>query len=410
MPYTKAVQQEQPESGGVRRNGSAGLVLRALLDQGPLARSTIARLTGLSPASVTGHSAELAERGLLCESGIEVTTNGRGRPHVPIDLDTSRHVVCALHIAVEHATIALLDTRGTVLVERRIEHTDLEAATILERSACVVTELLAEYGGGRTVLGLGVATGGWVEHSSGTVVDHPLLGWRDVPVAEVLGRRLGMRVHVDAHSRSLVRAEQLFGHVRSRQSVLMLFVGNVVDAAFASGDQLHYGFRSQAGGIAHLPVPGSREPCSCGRFGCLQATVSERRIVRQAFAEGVIDRPSIWDLIDAAEAGDRRALELFRRRGALVGRAAALLMDVFNPEVVIVVEPGVARFDGCLSELRSEVRAHSESGRDLEETVVATSFPYTTLAVAAGAVLLDALYRDPLTVTGRRLSLVGPGY
>jgi predicted NBD/HSP70 family sugar kinase len=407
MRYVKAVPSGPLESpGGVRRNGSAGLVLRTLLDQGPLARSTIARITGLSPASVTGHGAELAERGLLRESGSEVTTNGRGRPHVPIDLDTSRHVVCAVHIAVQHATIALLDTRGTVLIERRIEHGATDSATILERSACVVTELLAEYGGARKVLGLGVATGGWVEHLSGTVVDHPLLGWRQVPVAEVLGRRLGMRVLVDGHSRALVRAEQLFGHVRSRQSVLNLFVGNVVDAAFATGDQVHYGFRSQAGGVAHLPVPGSREPCSCGRIGCLQTTVSELRIVRQALAQRVIHRPSIWDLIDAAESGNRRALDLFRDRGILVGRVVGLLMDVFNPEIVIVVEPGVARFEDCLAALRTEVAAHSESGRDTEQTVLATSFPYTTLAVAAGAVLLDALYRDPIALADRGLSLV----
>lgn len=407
MPHVEVVPQSLAESpGGVRRNGSAGIVLRALLDRGPLARSTIARLTGLSPASVTGHTAELAERGLLRESGIEVTTNGRGRPHLPIDLDTSRHVVCALHIAVEHSTVALLDTRGTVLVERRVDHRGTDPAAILERSACVVTELLANHGHGRTVLGLGVATGGWVEHSSGVVVDHPLLGWQHVPVAEILGRRLGMGVHVDGHSRALVRAEQLFGQVRSRQSVVTLFVGNVVDAAFATGDQVHYGFRSQAGGVAHLPVPGSREPCSCGRTGCLQATVSERRIVGQALTAGVIDRASIWDLIAAAESGNRLAKEIFRERGRLIGRAVALLMDVFNPEIVIIVEPGVARFEDCLAALRSEVRAHSESGRDAEETVLATSFPFTTLAVAAGAVLLDVLFRDPLSVTGCRLSLV----
>ncbi len=69
----------------------------------------------------------------------------------------------------------------------------------------------------------------------------------------------GLPVHVDGHARALVNAERLFGRCAGGgRSVLHLFVGNVVDAAFATHDEVHHGPRSQAGAIAHLPLRAAR--------------------------------------------------------------------------------------------------------------------------------------------------------
>ncbi|NEC49687.1 ROK family protein, partial [Actinospica acidiphila] len=114
-------------------------------------------------------------------------------------------------------------------------------------------------------LGVGFASGGWVDRAAGTVVDHPLLGWREVPAREVLRARTGLPVHVDGHARALADAERLFG--RAGGSALHLFAGNIVDAAFATRDEVHHGPRSQAGAISHLPLAGGTERCPCGRTG-----------------------------------------------------------------------------------------------------------------------------------------------
>src|SRR4051794_39790227 len=73
-------------AGRASRTDSAGTLLRALLREGPSPRSTLARLSGLSPASVTGHSAELIDRGLVAELPGTASPTGMGRPHVPLDL------------------------------------------------------------------------------------------------------------------------------------------------------------------------------------------------------------------------------------------------------------------------------------------------------------------------------------
>jgi predicted NBD/HSP70 family sugar kinase len=221
-------------------------------------------------------------------------------------------------------------------------------------------------------------------------VEHPLLGWREVPVREVLGARTGLPVHVDGHARALVNAERLFGRARGSRSVLHLFVGNVVDAAFATHDEVHYGPRSQAGMIAHLPVPGGTEPCDCGRTGCLQAELSERTLCRRAREAGVIDGVNPMHVLAAADAGNPVAVRLLRERARMVGRAAGLLLDVLNPERVVITEVGVLFREDCLAALREEVGA----GRSA--AVSRSSFADSVLAVAGGAVALDVLYRDPL--------------
>nr|WP_303710362.1 ROK family protein [Kutzneria buriramensis]WKX09110.1 ROK family protein [Kutzneria buriramensis] len=372
-------------------------MLRSVLEHGPVARSTIARLTGLSPASVTDYCARFARAGLIRECAAPRQSKGVGRPHVPVDLDDSRFVVGAIHVAVPYTTVALLDLRGRVVAERQLKHVAgaVEPGQVLTRAADGLATLLDGAPECRP-LGIGVAVGGWVDRDSGTVVAHPLLGWRDVPVRDVVGAHTGLPVHVDGHARALVNAERLFGRARGSRSVLHLFVGNVVDAAFATHDEVHHGPRSQAGAIAHLPVPGGTEVCECGRTGCLQAELSERTLCRRAREAGVTDGVNPMHVVAAAADGDLAAAGLLVDRARRVGRAVGLLLDVLNPETVVVTEIGVLHREDCLSALRDEV------GAERAAAVVPTSFADSVLAVAGGSVALDVLYRDPLGVSPER--------
>ena len=392
---SRAKSPQRTDARGARRSASASAVLRAVLDEGPIARSTIARRTGLSAAAVTGHTAELARLGLLRELPEAESRGGVGRPHVPVDLDTGRHVAGALHLAVHHATVALLDLRGNVLVQHEEPHDGLAAEDLLARAAEIFDDLLLGHAPDREPLGLGVATGGWVDRASGTVVEHPLLGWRDVPVRDLLTGSTGLPVEVDGHARALVHAERLFGHPRARDSVVQLFTGNVVNAAFATGASVHHGPRSAAGAVAHLRVDDSTEPCRCGRTGCLEATVSEGTLARKAVENGLLARPDFPELLALATEGDSTALRMFHERARLIGQAAALLLDVLNPAVLVVVDRSVAHVPSCLPIIRDEVGDRSRCPEPAK-TVVGTSFPGTELATAGGAVLLDVLYEDPL--------------
>src|SRR6185503_7685162 len=94
-----------------------------------------------------------------------------------------------------------------------------------------------------------------------------------------------------------------------------------------------------------------------GVAGSLEAAVSERTLVRRALDAGLIDRPDFRALLGLALGGHPAATALFEERARLVGRAAAVLLDLFDPEVLVVAEAGVNRMSSCLEIVRAEVAA-----------------------------------------------------
>jgi predicted NBD/HSP70 family sugar kinase len=390
-PQTAAARVADPG----RRAATGGGVLRTVLESGPLARSTIARITGLSPASVTGHCADLVRLGLLCERAEQVRSNGAGRPHVPVDIDVAKHLVAAAHVSVPTTMTALLDLRGRVLARCVTPHVSTDPDAVLTAAAESIRALCRAYGGDARPLGIGVATGGWVDPVAGTVVEHIRLGWSGVPVRERLGDLTGLPVRVDGHSRALLHAEVLLGRARHVGSVLHVYAGNVVDAAFAFRGEPHPGSRAQAGAIAHLPVPGSREPCSCGRVGCLEATVSELTLARRAHDRGIVAAAEFPLLFEAARAGEPAAVALLDERARHLGAAVALLMDALAPELTIVTDSVLPFLPSALAALRESAARGTHTDIDVDSALISTGFPGAVQETAAGAVLLDALYRDP---------------
>ncbi|MEV7413901.1 ROK family transcriptional regulator [Streptomyces sp. NPDC089919] len=384
-------------AGDGRREANAAAVLRTVLAEGPVARGAIARGSGLSPAAVSRQCAELLRLGLVRELPALAAPAGVGRPQMPLDLHTGElagPVAGALHIGVPGSTVGVVDLRGRVLARRVVMHERLPTDRIPARMAAELLDLIAESAGDRPLLGVGAAIGRWVRPADGVVVRHDALGWYDRPLAAELERLLGLPVRLDNHARAVAHAEMLFGRPAARRSLVHLFVGNVVDAAFGTAGVVHQGPGAGAGEVAHLPVPESTVPCPCGRTGCLGATASDEALAAEAVRRGIVGEPRMADLLAAAAAGHRAAAELLRERARSVGRAVALLLDVFNPDLVVVTEQSSLADPGTLAEVRAAALAHSRVCADPERIVTPHAGP-DVLAAAAATVLLHPLFADP---------------
>ncbi|MEU9715369.1 ROK family protein [Streptomyces sp. NPDC047976] len=381
--------------GDGRGAANAASVLRTVLDHGPVARSGISGLCGLSPAAVSRQATGLLRAGLLRELPGPSAHAGSGRPRVPLDLHTGAvggPVAAGLHIGVPSSTFSLVDLRGRTLARRSLPHH--AGRNDPARIAAALRAFLRESGTGRPLLGLGAALGGWVRPDTGTVVRHPALDWHDRPLADELGAALRLPVRVDNHARAVAAAEILFGHPAARRSLVHLFIGNVVDAAFGIEGTVHQGPGSAAGDVAHLPVPGSGAACECGRTGCLQAAASDTALGAEAVRRGIVPDPSVPLLADAAASGDPRADRLLRERARDVGRAAALLLDVFNPAVMVVTELSSVLHEEYLDEIRTAALERSRVCDDPARIVAPHAGP-AVLPQAAATVLLAPLFRDP---------------
>ncbi|KOG15569.1 MULTISPECIES: ROK family transcriptional regulator [Streptomyces] len=385
-------------AGDGRREANAASVLRTVLDHGPVARSTVARLSGLSPAAVSRQATDLARLGLLRELPEHTGGGGVGRPRIPVDLHVGASggpVAGGVHLGVPASTFALVDLRGRVVARRTYPHDGVAPEVLPAAVARELRGFLDEHTRGRPLFGVGAAVGGWVDPAEGLVVRHDAFGWRRRPLAAELARGLGGRtVRVDNHARSIAQSEILFGRPAARRSLVHLFVGNVVDAAVGLAGVVHQGPGAAAGDVAHLPVPDSTAPCPCGRSGCLEATASNTAVGLTAVRRGIVPEPDTSLVVDAAAAGDRRADRLLRERARAVGRAVALLLDVLNPDLVVVTEQSSVLEPEYLEEIRGAAIDLSHVCDDPERIVSPHAGP-ATLPVAAGTVLLNPLFRRP---------------
>ncbi|MFJ5551710.1 ROK family protein [Streptomyces sp. NPDC093225] len=390
-----------PAAGDGRREANAATVLRTVLAEGPVARGAIARSCGLSPAAVSRQCTELLRLGLVRELPELATPAGVGRPQMPLDLHTGElggPVAGALHIGVPGSTVGVVDLRGRVLERRVVWHEDLPPDRIPARVADELLLLLRESARERPLLGVGAAVGRWVRPADGVVVRHDALGWYDRPLAAELEERLGLPVRLDNHARAVAQSEILFGRPGARRSLVHLFVGNVVDAAFGTAGVIHQGPGAGAGEVAHLPVPGSDTACACGRTGCLGATASDTAVAAEAVRRGIVDAPRMAAVLAAAAAGHDGAADLLRERARAVGRAVALLLDVFNPDLVVVTEQSSLADPDYLAEIRSSALEHSRVCDDPDRIVSPHAGP-DVLAAASATVLLHPLFAAPTRTT-----------
>lgn len=382
------------------RAANAAAVLRAVLQHGPVPRSRIAELSGLSPATVTRLYPLLAERGLLRELDEPDAAQTLGRPRVPVDLDASGLAVLGVHIGVRRSVFGLLDPRGRVLGASELEHEDPSAESVIDQACTRLRSLRARAAGRRRVLGLGVITGGRVAAEAGLLDEQPGLGWRDVDLRTEFARRTGLPVFVDEHVRAMASAEALFGRARRARSFGYLYVGNVIGFAYNADGVVHRGSHAAAGEIAHLPLghapDAAAAPCACGARDCFLAHAGERVVGERAVDLGVVPEPRIGLVIKAARAGDERADELLRQRARNVGAAIAVLSGILDPELFVVAGAGLTEAAEYLPDLLSAARRR-RPGAD-RVTVLPTAFGARVNAVAAASLVIDRVVRDPLGV------------
>ncbi|MEV0111269.1 ROK family protein [Nocardia sp. NPDC050799] len=368
-------------------DGSAGSVLRAVLELGPAPRSAIARYAAISPATLTWQARALIAAGLLVELPETTASAGLGRPYSPLALNAAGNVVVGVHIAAGHSTVAVVDIGGTVLRSRRFPHPGPASEDILALAAAQVCRMRDEFT--ERIVGLGVATGGWVDTEAGTVVHHSLLGWREVPVRDRLAGVTGLPTALDNHTRALMYAEQLYGTIRAAPSSIMLFVGNVIDVAFAVHGRVHYGPRSAAGSLARW-LGGTRTGPLAPRE---LEELADHALLRAARAS-IGEFAGFPDLLDRAT--DPAVQELFRARAGTLGGVLAALIDLLDPAAVVISDRAYTRVPGVRQAYLDTVADQAAAGIDPGRLLTGSTFQGRVLETAAAAVALQRLFDRPL--------------
>ena len=379
------------------RRRNLALVAQSVLRLGSPSRAEIARATGLSATSLTKITAQLMEARLLVER-VAVAGGDAGRPRVPVTLDRTYHRFIGLHIGLRRTTGGLVDLAGNVVSERVITHKRTSQKAILAEARELCTVLTDLAGGADRVLGAGIATGGRVDPVTGTVLHHPLLDWHDVRLGEELGRR-SYPVFVESSVRALALAESYFGVAQGAASAVFLFVGNIVGAGLLVDGRLRRGRDAAAGTIDHLPVGGvgSGQACHCGRADCLAVLASDVAVLARARAEGLVGPQSSFEsVVRRSREGVEPAAALLRQRAEYAGVAAAILLDLLDPDV-LVLGGGLLQAPEHLDALR-RAAAGRLSRPEAAERIVPTGLGEGTLVRGSASLPMHTFFQDPVSM------------
>jgi N-acetylglucosamine repressor len=329
------------------------LVLQIIQGRGPISRRDITQISGLSPATVSGITSILIDRGLVHEVGEAEETGRAGRRAVLLRLDPHAGYVVGVKLAVHTISSVLTDLDANVLhfVEHILPKGDPATAPFnpdatVQATIAVVENLLdlAKIEPTR-LLGIGVGVNGIVDVDTGVSSIAPHFGWRNVPLAAPLAAHFGVPVHLENDSRTLTIAEQWFGSGREVDHFIAVTVGYGIGAGVVANKQLYRGASGGAGEFGHITLQADGPLCSCGKRGCLESFAAVPAIFRQieeALAAGESSvlagsKPLTLEAVaQAAHDGDALAHRVVATAGRWLGFGLVSLVNILNPELIVV--------------------------------------------------------------------------
>ncbi|HKH16670.1 MAG TPA: ROK family transcriptional regulator [Solirubrobacteraceae bacterium] len=320
----------------VRRH-NLGVVLRHVADRGPRSRAAIAQETGLNKTTVSSLVAELIEFGLVRETEVELRGTV-GRPALPVELSGQRVAGLGLEIGVDFLAVRAADLTGA---ERhrslvRGDNRGRPVDAVLDEVAAEVRETLSVLADADVMTaGAVVALPGLVD-SAGRLLVAPNLGWTDVPVPELLARRLdapGFPLRAENEANLGALAELWEGAGRELGDFLYVSGELGVGAGIIVDGELFRGARGFGGELGHVTVDPEGELCACGSRGCVETRVALGALLRAA---GVDPGAGIEELERRAAAGDERALEALATAGRWLGVGLAAAVNLLNPRGVVI--------------------------------------------------------------------------
>jgi predicted NBD/HSP70 family sugar kinase len=280
------------------------------------------------------------------------------------NLHTPRQLVAGIKVMDDSVLAVLTDLAGNVVTDAWIPLHDHATDAVLGRCVTAINALLDSSSICRTsLIGLGVCLPGTVEWSTGICRRSPYLGWHDVPVAQLLGNQLGVPVSVDNDVNALATAESLFGCRRGARNFAVITLGRGVGSALVYDHAVYRGGRGGAGELGHMICEPGGRPCECGKTGCLEAYVGETALLRRADELGIGGKPpTINALLTLARDGDNLATQLYDELSARLSVSIANLINLVDPELVLLSGDAGYLTDRFVAELRPRVLAHIFNG------------------------------------------------
>lgn len=342
MSPKKATRQDTKEH-------NRDLVLKTFFDNESISRAEIARVTGLTRATVSSIVSSFIEEGLVRKVGRGESIGGKAPVLLSIVAD-ARYLI-GINLKQDIFIGAIINLRGEVKEEITLSLGENDGQDAVELIYQILDQLLAK--DWTPVVGIGVAAPGLINTQEGIVVNAVNLDWKDLPLAALIRERYDLPVAILNDSQATAIGEYVYGQKnRSNKNLIVVSVRHGIGAGILIDGKIFQGDGGGAGEIGHVVVQKDGLPCRCGKRGCLETIASSRAIVNRAKAlvfdlqnstlPKDIEEITFDTLVDAFFAKDPLVQEIVSDAGYYLGASIANLISILNIHNIVLTGSMIA--------------------------------------------------------------------
>lgn len=382
------------------------LILNTIRTHGEVSRAEIAKITKLTPPTVTNIVSELLDNKLVIESDLGASTGGR-RP-IMLRINADAYHIVGVDIGIHWLRTVVTNLNADIKAAEKLALPPrVDEAALIGHLIDTVKLVLKKAGiSAGDLMGIGLGMHGLVDPAAGKAIFAPNFGLRDISLREPLEREFQVPVHVENDVVAFALGESWFGEGTDTGNFIAVNIGEGVGAGIVLNGQLYKGATYSAGEIGHTTVEMDGPRCTCGNYGCLQSLVSGPALVRQAVQRlEAGERSLIRELCgedpeaitgemiaQAARQGDPLAIDLFRRVGRYLGIGLANLINTLNPRKIILGGGVTNAADLFLEETRRTIHERAMDTPANAVSIVITNLGEYASAIGAVTIVLDGLF------------------
>jgi len=276
-----------------------------------------------------------------------------------------------------------IDVGGTNIVVGTVAQDGSEimgletAPTLADQGADVVIDRIIQVARrsmdrakGKDIAGVGIGSPGPLDTKTGVVLLTPNLGWTNMPLRDRVSEGLGLPATLDNDANCAVFGEWWRGAAKGSDHVVGLTIGTGIGGGIVLYGDIYHGVSDIAGEFGHMTIDSTGRRCKCGNYGCVEAYASGPAIAARAvegiesgadsslprYVNGDLTKITAQVVYEAAHDGDDYALEVVRETAKLLGAGVANIINIFNPQIVVVCGGVTEAGDRLFVPLRSEVK------------------------------------------------------
>ena len=324
-----------------------GLIFKFLDQTESASINEISKEINISVPKTTSLITELIEEGLISDYGKFDSTGGRKANLYGLIGDAG--FILGVDVKKFYINIGLLNFKKQLINQKsRITFKLDNTAESLNQLIQIIQNFIKEVGIKKDkILSLGINLSGRINHTKG--YSYTFFHFQEEPLSEIIQEKIGIKTYLENDSRAMAFGEFCNGEVNTEKNVLFVNLDYGIGLGILIDGKVYYGKSGFSGEFGHIPFFNNEIICHCGKKGCLETEASGNALLRK-FKEKIklgstssvlkknkkVEDISLTDLILAAQNEDVLIIELLAELGENLGKGLAVLINVFNPELIII--------------------------------------------------------------------------